>query len=124
MKLTEWLFAETTPKGGRSFQQEHNVRPRPILPLKLKERVSGKYDRTKLEGCQFEVMQMMNCLEQNQHESKLCKKEAEKLYTCYENFLDSKKKTKEAQRKVLLVPGTRYLTFRQIAKLFKTHPLR
>lgn len=47
MKITDVLSAWRTPKGGRSPQPEDKVPLQEIMPLKLKDRVSGKSDKSK-----------------------------------------------------------------------------
>ena len=47
MWLTDLLAASHTPGKGRTRKPEDKVPFREILPLRLKDRVSGKYDKSK-----------------------------------------------------------------------------
>lgn len=47
MKITDFLSAWHTPKKGRTPQPVDKVPFQEILPLKLKDRVSGKSDQSK-----------------------------------------------------------------------------
>lgn len=107
--------------GARKPQCEAKVPFQEILPLRLKERVSGKSDSQEDVACLQEMAILLACMKNNDMAEPMCSKEIGTFRSCYKGFLDRKSATKKAQSKGILTPGSD-LNYKQINKLLKRHP--
>ncbi|XP_011498475.1 PREDICTED: uncharacterized protein LOC105362688 [Ceratosolen solmsi marchali] len=116
MRLTSYVLKARTPQSDKVPLQE-------ILQLKLKNKVSGKYDQKNEGSCVHEVLNLIGCLSDNQYENHKCSAEAEKLDLCYTRYRASKADLKYAKQKGLLMPGQKKFTHMQIRTLLKKYPI-
>ncbi|KAL7300571.1 hypothetical protein TKK_0006565 [Trichogramma kaykai] len=123
MWLTDKLFAFRAPGRGRKPQPPDATVFQAILPLKLKDRVSGKHDKSKAGDCLYEMSLVIACLKENDYENKLCQKEVSAFNGCYKKYLKETAESKAAQQKGILVPGDRNMTRKQISRLLKIRPM-
>ncbi|KAF7994155.1 hypothetical protein HCN44_011424 [Aphidius gifuensis] len=110
-------------KYGRVPQNENKVPFKMMLPLALRDRVSGKGLHNKEQGCLYEISLLLNCLDQNGNEDKMCMKEAQNFQSCYKTFLKNKKFGKEQALKGTLTPNAKNLKYKQINQLLAKYPL-
>ncbi|KAK4884354.1 hypothetical protein RN001_000625 [Aquatica leii] len=94
MRVASALWTRGNPKEPVPFQE--------LLPLKLRNSVSGKGDKTT--------------------EQSLCSKEIESFQKCYKDHT-VRKSLKEAQEaKGILIPGEKKLSHKQLNKLLSMFP--
>lgn len=115
MRILSTLLRARTP------QNEAAVPFQEILPLKLKNSVSGKGDKTNDVACMQEMSILFACLKNNDFNESLCNKEVTTFNKCYKTFLDKKQVTKITQSKGILTPG-KDLNFKQVNKILKKYP--
>lgn len=98
------------------------VRFEELLPLKLKDKVSGKGDRSKERACVHEMSVMFACLKKNEFEQTHCSDEINKFQACASrNFVD-KYKRKQDILQGNISTGKDNLTPREINYLLKKFP--
>nr|CAD7418738.1 unnamed protein product [Timema cristinae] len=69
-----------------------------LLPLKLKNSVSGKGDRTSKVACLQEMAVMFACLKRSEFDQVLCSKEITSFQSCFNTSQEQKKAKKELDR--------------------------
>lgn len=104
------------------FNQQEPVPFQEILPLKLKQRVSGKGDKTSEVVCIHEMSVLFACLKTNDFNQAMCSKEISGFQKCYNTALHNKQIKKEQQLKGILTPGQKNLTHSQVNKLLRQYP--
>lgn len=93
-----------------------------LLPLKLKNKVSGKGDRTKERVCVHEMSVMFACFKKNEFDQSRCSDEINKFQACAnKNHVDKFKRKKDLREGNITV-GKDNLTPREINYLLKKHP--
>ncbi|XP_055637896.1 uncharacterized protein LOC129776335 [Toxorhynchites rutilus septentrionalis] len=115
MRTTSILYKIRLP------QREATVPFQEILPLRLKNQVSGKTDKTSDVACLQEMAVMFSCLKANDFEERLCLKEASTFKKCYKVYLDKKADKKETSSKGIIVPG-RDLNHKQLNAFLQQYP--
>jgi len=98
------------------------VRFEELLPLKLKDRVSGKGDRSKERACVHEMSIMFACLKKNEFEQSLCSPEISKFQACATKNHVDKFKRKQAIQEGNISVGKDNLSPREINYLLKKFP--
>lgn len=93
-----------------------------LLPLKLKEQVSGKGDRSKERVCVQEMSIMFACLKKNEFDQSLCSTEINKFQVCASKSYSDKFKRKQDMREGNISTGDVNLTPREINYLLKKYP--
>ncbi|XP_053696139.1 coiled-coil-helix-coiled-coil-helix domain-containing protein 1 [Sabethes cyaneus] len=111
----------TLLKKSRLPQIEKRVPFQEILPLKLKNQVSGKTDKGSDVACLQEMTVMFSCLKANEFDESLCSKEVTNFKRCYKVFIDTKATKKETSAKGTLVPG-KDLNYKQLNKVLRQYP--
>ncbi|XP_015510687.1 coiled-coil-helix-coiled-coil-helix domain-containing protein 1 [Neodiprion lecontei] len=93
MKITSLL------RGARTPQNPLKVPFQPILPIHLRDKVSGKGEKTADVSCLQEMALLFSCLAENEFKESFCPKEVESFQSCYKTNLAKKfqKKQEEAQ---------------------------
>ncbi|XP_011308611.1 uncharacterized protein [Fopius arisanus] len=109
-------------KWARSPQNENKVPFQEILPLRLRNRVTGKGTRTLEAGCLQEITLVLSCLVKNNYEDRMCTKETENFQNCYKTYLKNRNFSKEQALTGVLTPGSKNLKFGQINKLLAMFP--
>ncbi|XP_067144510.1 small ribosomal subunit protein mS37 [Centruroides vittatus] len=101
------------------------IKFREMLPLALKDKVSGKGSRFNDVACLNEVLSLLSCFEKGEFNETFCKKEIDSLQNCYLNHLASVDKRKKQQVEGKLVPGQKLkdMTAKQIDNLLKAYPI-
>uniref|UniRef100_A0A182NU94 CHCH domain-containing protein n=1 Tax=Anopheles dirus TaxID=7168 RepID=A0A182NU94_9DIPT len=105
----------------RKPQNEADVPFQEVLPLRLKNHVSGKTDKTSDVACLQEMTVLFSCLKTNEFNESLCSKEVGNFQRCYKVFLDKKTAKKETSSKGVLVAG-KDLNYKQLNKVLKKYP--
>ena len=116
MKLINCLW-----KQARLPQNVNKVKFQAILPMKLKNSVSGKSDRTPEVPCLHELSILFASLKDNEFDNSLCNKEIETLQKANVNYLNKKLAEKQITNKGIMKLG-RDLNFRQLNKYLKGFP--
>lgn len=107
---------------GRLTQDPNNVPFQEILPLKLKNQVSGKGEKSSDVACLHELSILFACLKENEFNQTICNKEINNVQTCYKNFLDHKRIKKEQDKKGIITTGQRNLSHKQLNRFLKKFP--
>lgn len=76
--------------NGRWPQKIDKVPFRALLPLKLRNRVSGKSDRQKLAPCIQELTALFAKMKEHEFDEQLCAKEIETLRKANRDYLTSR----------------------------------
>jgi predicted hydrocarbon binding protein len=106
---------------ARDPQNINKVKFQEILPLKLKNSVSGKSDSESNVACLQEMTILLACMKKNDFNEPLCNKEIGTFQNCYTSFLDKSFAMKKTQNKGILTPG-KNLNYKQLNKFLKLHP--
>lgn len=93
-----------------------------LLPLKLKNKVSGKGDRSKERACVHEMSIMFACFKKNEFDQSRCSSEIDKFQLCANNHYTEKFKRKQDVKEGKISVGKGNLTPREINYLLKKHP--
>ncbi|XP_063995279.1 uncharacterized protein LOC135172815 [Diachasmimorpha longicaudata] len=109
-------------KWARSPQNENKVPFKAMLPLKLRNHVTGKGSKSQEQGCLQEATLVLSCLVENNYENQKCTKETENFQNCYKTYLKNKKFSKEQALKGILTPGSTNLKFGQVNHLLRKFP--
>lgn len=114
MRAAAALFARGNPKEPVPFQE--------ILPLKLKNRVSGKGDNLSEVCCLHEMSVLFACFKTHDFAQSPCSKEMESFQKCYLAHLEKVRIRKEREAKGILTPGERKMSHKQVNLLLKNFP--
>ncbi|XP_075213393.1 uncharacterized protein LOC142319704 [Lycorma delicatula] len=115
MKLNPPYFKRINyPKWPVPFEQ--------YLPLKLKNRVSGKGQKTNDIACVQEMFVLFGCLKKNEFASGACAEEVNKFKKCYYTHLSDSKKRDELMRTGVPQPGAKNLNHMQLNTLLNKYP--
>lgn len=112
------------PLKKRGWLPENRVEFQELLPLKLKDSVSGKGDKDKQNACVQEMMNLFSCLKKNDFNQSPCSKEVDILTTCHRDHDAAVRKEREQMKMGLLTPGLKNLNHRQITMLLKKFPTK
>ncbi|XP_076318225.1 small ribosomal subunit protein mS37 [Tachypleus tridentatus] len=95
-----------------------------ILPLALKNRVSGKSGADSEVCCLSEMMTMLSCFRNHDFDQSNCGKEMQAFQTCYVSHLKNLQ-IKRKKESLGLIPGLNYteMSSTQVNRLLKTYPL-
>ncbi|XP_011634890.1 coiled-coil-helix-coiled-coil-helix domain-containing protein 1 isoform X2 [Pogonomyrmex barbatus] len=117
MKLMSVLF-----RNARQPQNENKVPFKAVLPLKLKDHVSSKSQKTLEKGCLYETSLLLTCLEENEFEDKKCIPELKALDECYKNYQKNVQQAHIIKEQMIPVPGSKNQTHKQITYLLRRYP--
>lgn len=104
------------------FNEKEPVPFKEILPLKLKQRVSGKGDNRTEVCCIYEMSVMFACFKETDFNQSLCSKEIENFQKCYEKTKTEKDLKKQREAKGILTPGDKKMSSRQLNQLLRGFP--
>uniref|UniRef100_A0A0K8TN87 CHCH domain-containing protein n=1 Tax=Tabanus bromius TaxID=304241 RepID=A0A0K8TN87_TABBR len=107
--------------AARLPQNESKVPFQEILPLRLKNAVSGKADSQTEVACMQEMSVLFACLKNNDFVEQYCSKEISNFNGCYKSFLDRKFQQKKAEHQGVIVPG-KNLNYKQLNKYLRSYP--
>lgn len=93
-----------------------------LLPLKLKDKVSGKGDRSKERMCVHEMSIMFACFKKNEFDQSRCSTEIDKFQACATKHYADKFKRKKDIREGNISMGKDNLTPREVNYLLKKFP--
>lgn len=104
MRQTSALFNKKAMLGWQSKkarlpQNEKKVPFDQMLPLALRDRVSGKGGRTSNVACIQEMTVLFACLKNNEFNEVPCAKEISNFNGCYKTYLDVNFEHKQERRK-------------------------
>lgn len=115
MKISQVLAAARVPaKEPVPFQER--------LPLRLKDKVSGKGDNLSEVCCLYEMSLLFACFKRNEFNQALCSKEIESFQKCYRETTARKLERKEKEAKGILTPGEKKMSAKQINQLLRKFP--
>uniref|UniRef100_A0A336KUB8 CSON014048 protein n=1 Tax=Culicoides sonorensis TaxID=179676 RepID=A0A336KUB8_CULSO len=86
-------------RKARLPQNEKKVPFEMMLPLELRDRVSGKGGRTSEVGCVQEMTILFACLKTNEFNEGACAKEISNFNNCYKMHLDKEFQNKQERQK-------------------------
>lgn len=90
------------PALFKNAREPQNIKKVPfdeLLPLRLRETVSGKGGHQSDVACLQEMSVLFACLKNNEFNQSLCSKEIGSFKGCYKSYLDSKYEAKIARQK-------------------------
>lgn len=93
-----------------------------LLPLKLKNKVSGKSDKSTGSVCVQEMSVLFSCLKKNDFNNMKCNKELETFEKCYSQQMALRKSHKDKELVGTLSPGEKRLSHRQVNELLGKYP--
>nr|CAH0111399.1 unnamed protein product [Daphnia galeata] len=109
---------------NRAFGRKPCREPVPfqeILPLKLKDSVSGKGDKTSDVACLQDMAVMLACFKKHDFNQALCSKEISSFQSCYTNFENNRKQANSVENTVANAKSRLpYKTLNQILKKYPT----
>nr|XP_036223253.1 coiled-coil-helix-coiled-coil-helix domain-containing protein 1 isoform X2 [Bactrocera oleae] len=120
MRVPTAVFAYKN-RDARAPQKEHTVPFQEILPLRLKNRVSGKADSSSDAACLQEMGVLFACLKDNEFVEKYCNKEIQQFQKCYKFYADSKFEAKKTVNQGIITPG-KNLNYKQLNKYMRRFP--
>ncbi|ALC40890.1 CG12848 [Drosophila busckii] len=106
---------------GRQAQNEKDVPFQEILPLRLKNTVSGKADSGSDVACLQEMGVLFACLKDNEFVEKYCHKEISQFKNCYKFYMDRKLEAKKTVNQGIVTPGNN-LNYKQLNKYLRRFP--
>ncbi|KAM7343892.1 small ribosomal subunit protein mS37 [Cochliomyia hominivorax] len=106
---------------ARAPQNEAAVPFQEILPLRLKNSVSGKADSGSDVACLQEMTVLFACLKDNDFVEKFCSKEISQFQRCYKVFMDRKAAAKATINQGIVTPGNN-LNYKQLNKYMRRFP--
>uniref|UniRef100_A0A1L8DCV8 Uncharacterized protein n=1 Tax=Nyssomyia neivai TaxID=330878 RepID=A0A1L8DCV8_9DIPT len=116
MRIPSVVFLNKTPP-----QNENKVPFKEKLPLRLKNRVSGKGGAQSDVACLHEMSILFACMKGAEFNESACAKEITSLQKCYKTFLDTKKHRKAEDKTGNVVVG-KELNYKQLNKYLKSFP--
>ncbi|XP_066960593.1 small ribosomal subunit protein mS37 [Macrobrachium rosenbergii] len=127
MRLTPFMLtAQYTINGVRPKNGRRPCRhPFPftnILPISLRDHVSGKSDKQKNVACIQELSVMLACLKDNDFSDSRCFKEINALKSCNEKYMNSERLKKLQDRTSELTPYEKNLSHKHLNHLLKKYP--
>lgn len=108
-------------KNARLPQSEAKVPFVEILPLKLRNFVSGKGSKTSNVACIQELSVLFACLKTNDFDQSRCAKEVSTLNGCYKTHLDTEFARKAERRRGEVSTGNK-LRARQLNVYLRQYP--
>lgn len=111
----------TLLKNAREPQNIHKVPFQELLPLKLRDRVSGKGSRQSDVACVQEMTIMFACLKSNEFNQVACAKEISSFDGCYKKHLDTKFEERQARLKGGMATGKK-LHARELNVYLRKYP--
>ncbi|XP_064457129.1 uncharacterized protein LOC135367969 [Ornithodoros turicata] len=98
---------------------------REMLPMVLKDKVSGKGGKQHDVACMPEMMTLFSCLAEKNYDSQNCGKETAAFQKCYDAHRAKKAQYKATGSQGILVPGMKasQLTPQQANTLLKMYPV-
>lgn len=108
------------PRG--SYANSKVVPFQEILPIKLRNMVSGKGDKSRTTACVQEMSVLFACLKKHDFKESACAKEISNFQNCYTNHKEQLALRQLQEKKGLLVPGEKQLSHKQANKLLKKFP--
>ncbi|XP_063590846.1 small ribosomal subunit protein mS37-like [Penaeus indicus] len=118
---SQYYVNNVRPKNGRKPTRQ----PFPfqnILPISLRDHVSGKGNKQQNVACLQEMSVLFACLKANDFNQAMCPKEIQSFKGCHKNFLDTQKLKKVQEREGVLVPGEKDLSPKQLNQLLRKYP--
>ena len=106
---------------ARSPQQENAVPFQEILPLRLKNTVSGKSDSASDVQCLQEMAVLFACLKDNDFVESSCSKQIGNFQNCYKLHLDKSFAAKRNDNEGIVMPGKK-LNYKQLNKYMRRYP--
>lgn len=107
------LAARGNPREPVPFQE--------ILPLQLKDKVSGKGNKVQNVCCIHEMSIMFACFKTNEFDQSLCSKEIDSFQKCYSTHMEKSKVKQEKEAKGILTPGEKSLSAKQLNLLLSRY---
>ncbi|XP_066143394.1 small ribosomal subunit protein mS37 [Euwallacea fornicatus] len=93
-----------------------------IIPISLKEKVSGKGSKLSDVCCLHEMSVLFSCFTAHDFQQAPCSKEIQSFQKCYQVYTTEKAQKFDREMKGLLTPGEKNLTSKQLNILLKRYP--
>jgi len=106
---------------ARTPQNVNTVPFKAVLPLKIRNHVSGKSDRQKLAPCIQELTVLFAKLKEHEFNDELCAKEVAILREANREYLTTRRVTKQTRNEGILTPG-KDLHYKQLNQYLKWYP--
>lgn len=106
----------------RGWFPPEKVQFQELLPLKLKNSVSGKSGKTNDLACIQEMTILFACLKKNNFNQQVCSNEINVFQKCYKDFTDEKIARKDLDRKGIISAGSKNLNHKQVSQLLSKYP--
>lgn len=125
MKITAIMRTTDPMNGNGRWPQGYPIKFRELLPMELKDKVSGKKGKQSDVACLPEMMTLFTCLAEKSYDSNNCSKEASAFQTCYDQYRMKKAEYRETGSLGILTPGLKasQLTSQQANSLLRKYPL-
>lgn len=105
-----------------SYVNRDHVPFKEVLPISLRNRVSGKGDKGSAAPCIQEMSVLFACLKKNDFKEIKCSSELSTFQKCYDGHMAAKKILEDQGKKGNFTPGERKLHFKQVNELLKKFP--
>lgn len=121
MKIYQVLWKNYRKTIARKPQDINNVPYKEMLPIRLRNHLSGKSDRQEEVACLQEMISLFSKMKNNDFNEKLCLDEIGILKNSYNKYMIEKCERKAVADSGIVQPG-RDLTSKQLNKYFKLYP--
>ncbi|XP_068970660.1 small ribosomal subunit protein mS37 isoform X1 [Bombus flavifrons] len=108
--------------GPRAAQNVNKVQFNEVMPLKLKNKVTGGVMKTLEDKCLYEMTLVFSCWKENGFENGICDKEMKNLYVCYNKYMKNAAMNKELQKIEIPVANAKTLTSKQVTYFLRKYP--
>ncbi|CAN7941316.1 unnamed protein product [Ixodes hexagonus] len=112
-------------QGNGRWPAQPPIKFREVLPMELKDKVSGKKGKQSDVACLPEMMSLFACLSEKSYDSNNCPQEASAFQNCYNRFLAKNAEYRQTGSLGILTPGLKpsQLTSQQANTLLRKYPI-
>lgn len=107
---------------NRRGQNPDTVPLRQMIPLSLKNKVSGAGRKSLEDKCLFEMSLLFRCWEDSNFNDKICSQYMKKLQDCYLNYLKKSSIRKDQHKVDVPTPNSQNMSPKQITYLLRMYP--
>lgn len=107
-------------RNARRPQKVDQVPFQELLPLRLRNHVSGKSNRLSDVSCLQEMATMFACMKTNEFSENLCNKEISSFQKCYKANIDKAYQAKKTENQGIVTGKD--LTYKQLNKYLRNYP--
>ncbi|CAN7951790.1 unnamed protein product [Ixodes pacificus] len=112
-------------QGNGRWPAKPPIKFRELLPMELKDKVSGKKGKSSDVACLPEMMTLFACLSEKNYDSNNCPQEASAFQSCYDRHLLKNAEYRQTGSLGILTPGLKasQLTSQQANTLLRKYPI-